>query len=235
MPIPQKDNQLTRVSARQFVYNELKKWIIDGTMLPGEFINDSEIAKHFAVSRTPVREAILMLARQDLVKIIPSKGTQVTPVSPAQAQSVFEAIGCLAKEIAVLATEKHTAGNILELRKLNDNFRKAVMNNGDTRYADRLFHDCILKIAHNEYLESCWQQLVPHAYRYEKLYYKTGFDKLPSVACHEEIINAIEANEAVKAAALAKDNWTGFFHNNIRPRLEEEKEINDFLLHHKYY
>lgn len=71
MPIPSADSGFDRTSAAQQIYNTLKEWIVDGTLMPGEFISDSEIAKYFSVSRTPVREAILLLSQQDFVKIMP--------------------------------------------------------------------------------------------------------------------------------------------------------------------
>ncbi len=237
MPIPEKKNQLNRVSARQYVYNELKSWIIDGTMLPGEFINDSEIAKHFQVSRTPVREAILMLAGQDFVKIIPSKGTQITPVGPQHAAAIYEAIACLSKEIAVLAVAKHTAGDILQLKKLNDKFNICV-EGGDHKEilaADQAFHDYILKIADNRYISNCWHDLIPHSYRYEMLYFKEGVNKKPSVVQHRDIIKAIENKDSRQAARCCAKNWTDLYELRLKPKLINEKDISDFLLYHKYY
>ncbi len=51
------------------------EWIITGVLKSGEKILDSELAQYFDVSRTPVREAIQMLERQKLVKVIPSRGS----------------------------------------------------------------------------------------------------------------------------------------------------------------
>ena len=97
MPIPSTPRDVDRVSAQQQIYNTLKDWIVDGTLVPGEFINDSEIAKYFSVSRTPVRGAILLLSQQDFVKIMPSKGTKVTETSEEAAAFIYEAISCLSQ------------------------------------------------------------------------------------------------------------------------------------------
>ncbi len=237
MPIPAKDNRINRISARQLVYNELKNWIVDNTLLPEEYINDSEIAKHFAVSRTPVREAILMLAREDFVKIVPSKGTQVSAMSIRHAVTVFEAVACLSKEIGTLAAKKHTAGNIVELENLNRKFF-AASESGNLKLmmeADHAFHDYILKIADNVYIKKVWDSIVYHAYRYELFYFREGLKKTRSSSDHQAIIQAIADYDSEGAAKACRNNWINFFENRLKPRMEEEQKINDFLLYHKYY
>ena len=67
MPIPNESNAITKSSAKERVYNTLQQWIINGTLLPQERLNDTELARHFNVSRTPVREALQMLSEQKLV------------------------------------------------------------------------------------------------------------------------------------------------------------------------
>ena len=67
MPIPTKPENLQRLSAKNIIYQALCDWIISGEMLPGEKLMDMELARHFSVSRTPVREALQMLETQKLV------------------------------------------------------------------------------------------------------------------------------------------------------------------------
>ena len=168
MPIPSTPRDVDRVSAQQQIYNTLKDWIVDGTLVPGEFINDSEIAKYFSVSRTPVREAILLLSQQDFVKIMPSKGTKVTETSEEAAAFIYEAISCLSAEIARLAVRKQKPGDIDELKRLNARFAFIMEAQDYSRIleADTNFHNYILKMADNPYMESCWRQILPHAHRY---------------------------------------------------------------------
>ena len=73
MPIPKQVSYEAPKSAKMRIYEALREWIIDGTLQPGEKILDSEISQYFSVSRTPVREAIQMLAEQKLIEIRPGK------------------------------------------------------------------------------------------------------------------------------------------------------------------
>ena len=71
MPIPENVENLRRVSAKSSIYQVVCSWIITGVLKPGEKIVDSELAKRFNVSRTPVREAIQILEGQKLVYVVP--------------------------------------------------------------------------------------------------------------------------------------------------------------------
>ena len=77
MPIPVKQQTEERLTAKALVYKTLREWITDGTLQPGEQIYDQEIAKYFNVSRTPVREAMQLLADQKLLEIEPGKQSRV--------------------------------------------------------------------------------------------------------------------------------------------------------------
>ena len=77
MPIPEKGNDLCRLSAKDIIYRTVCEWIITGVLRPGEKILDSELARHFSVSRTPVREALQVLESQKLICVRPGRATVV--------------------------------------------------------------------------------------------------------------------------------------------------------------
>ena len=56
MPIPAEQKPMVRTTARERVYKTLQQWIVNGTLLPEERLNDVELARYFSVSRTPVRQ-----------------------------------------------------------------------------------------------------------------------------------------------------------------------------------
>lgn len=226
MPIPKPQNDNDRVSAQQHIYNTLKEWIVDGTLMPGEIINDAEVAKYFSVSRTPVREAVLLLSQENFVTVMPSKGTKIVETSEESAAFIYEAVSCLSAEIARLAVRKQKPGDVRELRRLNDIFAQAMRsgNQTDSVEADSAFHNYILKMADNPYMQNCWKQILPHANRYELLYFKSGTLKERSIEEHRNIINAIAEKSEGEAARYSQQNWIGFFNERLRHQLVEEKE-----------
>ena len=65
-------------TTQNFVYEALRKSILTLNLLPGTAISENEISQRFEVSRTPVREAFIQLAKESLLKIIPQKETLVS-------------------------------------------------------------------------------------------------------------------------------------------------------------
>ena len=113
MPIPENVETLRRVSAKSSIYQVVCSWIITGVLKPGEKIVDSELAKRFNVSRTPVREAIQILEGQKLVYVVPEQELPdgnfptVSYPNPEAAEAFTLGLG-MAKELdadLVLATD----------------------------------------------------------------------------------------------------------------------------------
>src|SRR5450759_5164845 len=78
-------------SASDRAYAHLKRGILDGTQAEGQFFTEGEVAEAVGVSRTPVREALLRLEVEGLVRLYPKKGAMIVPVSAQEAQDVVEA------------------------------------------------------------------------------------------------------------------------------------------------
>ena len=145
MPIPSKTESIQTLSVKDRIYNVVCEWIITGVLKSGEKILDSELAQYFDVSRTPVREAIQMLERQKLVKVIPSRGTIVANIEIEDTEKCYR----LLAEIQAFAAEE-ACERISEEQLLS----------GDTR-----FHEIIVKVADNEYVEDFSRILQLHISR----------------------------------------------------------------------
>ena len=74
-------------------------------------------------------------------------------------------------------------------------------------------------MADNPYMENCWQQILPHANRYELLYFRSGSNKEQSILDHRHIIQAIAGKSEGEAARFSQQNWIGFFNERLRPQL----------------
>lgn len=209
MPIPKKRIAEVPKSAKLRIYEELKKWIVDGTLQPGEKIYDSEIAQFFSVSRTPVREAIQLLADQKLIEVFPGKESRVTEMSVAdvdQFYKILASLHSLALEFAYSHIDKEMIG---QLKQTNKKLSRAIEGGTQEeaiRY-DQEFHDIILAAASNDFLTSFSKVLECHIERIENLY----FDRLPkredSVEGHEIMIQALEERDLAAAKKAAGQNW----------------------------
>lgn len=209
MPIPSEQKPMVRMTARERVYKTLQQWIVNGTLLPEERLNDIELAKYFSVSRTPVREALQMLAEQKLVKMVPSSGTFVAPIDLKDMAYVYELLGGLQAYAIELGIDRATAEQLAVLRRVNETFFKYAQQ-GDaekTMDADWAFHHCIAELSENHYLITYTEQLMMQAHRNEMRFFKTYVHPRQSYEAHGRIIKALEEHDLESAKVSVCENW----------------------------
>lgn len=207
MPVPTKKPKEKPKTAKELVYAEVREWIVNGTLQPDEKISDQEISQYFSVSRTPVREAIQMLADQRLVNIYPGKETRVTAVNLREADYDYR----ITAELHALAVEfaypEITADVIGELKKINQSFAIVLKerNLREIQRFDDQFHTVFLNLAGNHFLTEFSHILKGHIERIEHIYYKE--QDTFSFRSHEEIIAALEAQRLEDAKEAMRRNW----------------------------
>lgn len=149
-----------RTSLREQVLDALRAAIVSGEMEPGEVYSAPALAARFGVSATPVREAMLDLAKQDMVEVVPNKGFQVVTVSDTELDQLTEIRLLLEPPAAAEAARRVTPTDVAELTRLAEAVVDAA-DNGDLIghvEADRAFHGRLVGLSGN-------QQLVPIVYQ----------------------------------------------------------------------
>lgn len=209
MPIPSKKAAFTRQSAKMKIYLTLRDWIINGTMQPGERLNDAELAGYFSVSRTPIREAIQMLEAQKLVTVIPNKLTVVSEIEIGQLEKLYQPLAHLQALGAQICCQQITAGQFQELVQMDKSIHAAI-DAGDidaTLQGDAAFHSMILDIADNEYIQQFSDTLMMHIQRIEYCYFQKGDIPLNSFASHQGILQAFQVRDPDAAFQATLKNW----------------------------
>lgn len=207
MPIPSKAPEEKPKTARERVYEEVREWIVSGILRPGEKISDQEISKYFSVSRTPVREAIQMLADHRLVDIRPGRETRVSEVDIEQVAPdyrIMAELNALILEFAYPAID----GRILdELREIDAAFTAAAVTK-DFRNASLLdgrFHNILTELADDHFLSEFTATLSDHIQRIENIFYQNS--DAVAFESHSEIIDALEAKDLERAKEAMRRNW----------------------------
>ncbi|MDQ0357897.1 DNA-binding GntR family transcriptional regulator [Rhodoplanes tepidamans] len=133
---------------------QLADEIVRGTLVPGTALDESELARRFKVSRTPVREAIRQLAASGLVESRPHRGAVVARPSDAQVVGMFEVMAELEALCAGLAAERMTGAERRDLEGVHEELRALVQLGDPQRFheANEAFHGAIYAGAHNLYL-----------------------------------------------------------------------------------
>lgn len=149
------------LSAADRVYEHAKAAILARRYEPHDLLSEGELAEAVGVSRTPVREALLRLQSEGLLRLLPKRGALVLPVTPAEVADVFETrrlIETFAVRKAVTAGQPGLASD-LEARLAR--MRAAVKARDARAYveADRDFHDRIVAATGNDILTTLYRSL----------------------------------------------------------------------------
>ncbi len=189
-------------------YEYIKKEIILGNLEPGSVFDEIKIAEALKVSRTPVREAVLKLAGEGYLTIIPRKGTLVSNISIKDIKEVYEAriiIECGSiKEITNINSEilykwKSYYNNLLEKNIKED---EDVLND-----IDKEFHLDISNFLSNKIIQKEVENLMDKSARIRYLSNKTNKGRyIESINEHLTIIDALIENDLEKCAELMKEH-----------------------------
>ncbi|WP_018989609.1 GntR family transcriptional regulator [Aromatoleum toluclasticum] len=172
-----------------------------GLLRPGAPLDEHAIAQRFNASRTPVREALRQLAAQELVRIVPRRGTFVSRLSITQLRSLLELLGELealcAKYAARRSDERHRDAVCAALRRC----ACAELAGDALTYveANHDFHEAIYAASRNGYLAEQVRGINRLAQRYRTRVFRESRELSRSQRDHERIADAILAGDAVQA------------------------------------
>ncbi|MED0871546.1 GntR family transcriptional regulator [Bacillus spizizenii] len=206
MPIPSNTPKPVRQTAKTIALEQIQKWIVEGILAPGEKINDDELAKALGVSRTPVREALQLLAVQGFVEMSPGKETRISQIEKNDVFKVYPPMAALQSTAAELAIENIQSSHLEEMAAINQQMKAAIDRNEiyEVLGLDKTFHDVMIDAADNEYIRNFTSVLHLHILRLEYLFFKSPQN---SIEEHEQIIQACKEKDRKKAAELTYSNW----------------------------
>ncbi|MEM7033364.1 MAG: GntR family transcriptional regulator [Chloroflexota bacterium] len=199
-------------SQSEMAYQILKEKIITLELPPASLLNEAELMDELELGRTPIREALRQLAFENLVVILPRRGTIVADVNASDLQKIFEIRLDLEVCAVRLATERATPDQIREMEKLFEGIDDTVKQ-GDHHELIALDHQAHVMIAqasHNEFLETMLDRLYTHILRlwYVSLHEVSHLSD--AVVEHQELVTAIKARDVQKAEQIMRDHIMGF-------------------------
>ena len=195
-------------SLGQTITERLRDQILINQLKPGERLIADDLALTFGVSRSMIREALLLLATEGFINIIPRKGTFVTQMSAKQANDLFEVRLLLEGQVASLAAERRTAENLRDLRETADfGLAAALAGNVDQLPAlNTRFHNLLADTADNDYLTETLSRLSNIIqWVYSRRIIERSTDSWKE---HLRIVNAIERMDPAAAKSAAHEHIT---------------------------
>ncbi|MCY8205663.1 GntR family transcriptional regulator [Bacillus sp. N12A5] len=207
-------------------YNQLKKMIFNGTFKPGERINETQLAKSFGVSRSPIREAMRLLEKDGLLKADERNGFSITSLTAKDVDEIYK-IRIPLEQLAVeLVIDEANEEELAILEKQLEETEKAIQNGmEDTEIIslNQKFHDMLVDFSHNRHLKNLLEH-VNDLIHFCRILNYTGDHRAETILSeHRKIFAEVKKKnkEAAKQYVMAHFNHDC---EHLKRVLEEGKE-----------
>ena len=176
--------------------------IVRGNVVPGAALDETELARRFGVSRTPVREAIRMLAASGLVDMRAHRAAIVARPGADQIMGMFEVMAELESLCAGYAAERMTGAERRGLEDIHEELRRMIQSGDPQRYheVNEAFHGCLYAGAHNAYLAEITLATRTRVQPFRRAQFRNLGRLAKSHAEHDRVVQAVLRGQRSLAA-----------------------------------
>lgn len=205
----------------KFAYETIRDEILTLALAPGQLLDETTLAARFAMSRSPVREALIRLAGEDLVVMLANRSTIVAPIDVQSFPKYVEALDVAQRMNTRLAAQLRSEGDLKTIARMQQGFEAAVQG-GDhlaMSAANKDFHMAIAMAGRNPYLAGFYERLLDQGRRMLHLhfdYLERTNDGYLLTDEHGLMLDAIRARDVTRADALAHAHTRQFRDNFLR-------------------
>jgi DNA-binding GntR family transcriptional regulator len=188
------------------VAERLRGRILAHTLAPGSWIDEQALATEYGISRTPLREALKVLAAEGLVTMKLRRGAYVTEVSERDLAEVFHLLALLESDAAATVATSASDAELAELKTLHEHLESTVNDRDAFFRANEQFHIRLLQIADNRWRLQLVNDLrkVMKLNRHHSLFKQGRLEA--SLAEHRQIMAALMARNAAKVQKLMQQH-----------------------------
>src|SRR5476649_368121 len=190
------------------VVEHLRNFIVEGLLAPGVKLNERTLCETLGISRTPLREALKVLASEGLIEISPNRGASVSKMSEAELRETFELMSGLEAFSGELAAERMTAAELAEIKALHYAMLACRTQNDLPGYYSRnqAIHDKINEAARNSALR---QTYIAVNRRLQALRFRSNFQTPKwdrAIGDHEQMLEALDARDGKRMAEIMRSH-----------------------------
>jgi DNA-binding GntR family transcriptional regulator len=200
MSLPDLTGAVSASSPGEEAYLAIRRSILEGTLRPGQRIVEQQLAEALSVSRTPVREALVKLERENLVARM-GRGMAVRTYSSDEVRDIYELRAHLESYAARIACEPITDAELAALERVQEDLEidRSDLPEGEAirslAQTNQRFHAVVVRSARNAPLERCFTQVVQLPLLYKAyLWYDDG-EKRASSQDHRELLAMLRAGD----------------------------------------
>jgi len=195
---------IPRANLHEQVAHRLREMLVEGRIAPGAKLNERELCEALDVSRTPLREAIKMLAAEGLVELLPNRGAIAVSLDEADVRHTFEVMGGLEAMSGELAAQRITDEELAEIRALHFEMLAAWTRRDLPTYyrVNARIHRAINAAAKNPVLSATYDRVNA---RLHALRFRSNQDEEKwkvAVKEHEQMVDALAKHDAKAMRAV---------------------------------
>jgi len=197
---------LKRISLHEELAQKVAELIVGGELEPGSKVPEKELCEAFGVSRTPLREALKVLANDRLISLEPNRGAWVTPITQADVEDIYPVMGVLEGLAGELACARLSDEGIAEIRALHAEMEAqyAARDRAGFIKINQKIHEAILVGAGNETLSAQFQSLAIRVRQARYAAPVTDAQWALAFAEHEQMIICLEARDGAGLARVLR-------------------------------
>ena len=192
-------SQIRAVSLREQVAEQIRTAIIEGRLSPNDHIVEASLTEQLGVSRTPVREALILLEREALVVSLPNRGCFVRAFNAEDVQALFSMRVTLENFAAELIIDRLTSADYERLDHLieQQQFYIQQADFKQVRSTDMAFHQHLINRSEHPLLMGNWQEIVAQvaAVLYVRAEGHPNYDEMRAIHDHRRILEAYQAHD----------------------------------------
>ena len=200
---------------RRYLHDEvadrLRALIRSGELEPRARVNELELAEQFGISRTPLREAIKILATEGLLDLLPNRGARVASISSEEIDEMIEVVAGLEATAADLACRRITDAEIAVIESMHNAMLKAWKRKDNEGYftLNREIHEAIMQASRNATLQGIYATLSGRIQRARYAAHKTPEQWKKAVDEHGEMLCLLKDRDGAHLAVLMREHVRG--------------------------
>lgn len=198
------------VSLSERAYYEIRDLIVRVDLAPGDVIREDELQERLGIGRTPIREALQRLARDQFVTVIPRRGMLVSGVDVTELSMLYETRTILEPYATRLACARGRSEHWDAMAKALEGASKPGVTNDQLMKIDRTCHEIVWSASGNRFLTDTLDMLYAQSDRLWHLYLSDVADMRHAVEEHHAIHEALAAGDSDRAAELAEAHMRAF-------------------------
>lgn len=223
------DQSFARPPLAVALSDALRDLILEGHLPEGEKIREKALTERFGVSRTPLREAMKVLAAEGLIELIPNRGAVVSRQSEKELAESFRVLAALERLVGELAAGLATDDEIARVAAMTSDLRPTVERGDRAAYfaLNQSIHAALLHMARNETLSRTHAAVASRLYRarYQANLKVTRWHR--ALEEHERILAALQARDATRLGRLLHEHLMAKLESVLAARKQAEASSTD--------